>query len=110
MQSSKAKVEETYLSGDPDEAYDIIHYQTELSEEDEDDQRVREGQLLQHPHLPSRNMYIQVMSRIVKAGNQPEHSSSNDVPAAARHLVSHDHVTTITPELAALASKSMNHL
>ena len=90
----------------PDDDYDIVDYDDELEDEDTDQQRVEEGQLLQRQsQARGKNVYVQAMSNLMKSANKIGSASTQAVPDQSqkpKKLISHEQITTITPELAQL--------
>jgi hypothetical protein len=100
-------------SKNPDEEYDMFNYDEEISDDDNEQQFVREGILLQddQPQPPNKKFYMQTVSKLMKSGRKTGCSSTKSFQGRARRLVSHDHVTTVSPELAdVLGSEGANYL
>lgn len=93
----------------PDDDYEIVGFDEKLEDENINEQTVREGQLLQdQPQMKYQNIYIEAMSNLMISGKNfgSDSSASTRAVAAAllkpRKLISHDHITTIAPEIAVL--------
>jgi hypothetical protein len=100
MPFSKAKPDAPNLTPAIDEGYDLVDYDSGLDNGD-NEQLEREGYLLQQdqpgygpfqPKKPYRPMISSLMNK--------EEPGQNQVPTATRSLVSHDIVTTLSPEFA----------
>jgi hypothetical protein len=103
MSSSRSTPWAPFERGNPDENYDIIDYKEEIS--DDDTQRaIMEGILRQEDQpqapKPKRHPYVEKMSKLMKRGAKAEISSEQDVAGPSRRLVSHDQITSLSPELA----------
>jgi hypothetical protein len=97
----------------PDEEYDMFNYDEEISDDDNEEQFVREGIIMQEdqPLPPQKKSYNQTVSNLMKPVRKTGRSSTKNVQDPARRLVSHDHVTTVSPELAdVLGSEGANYL
>jgi hypothetical protein len=99
----------------PDADYDIVDFEDELDDEDTDQQRVHEGQLLQRqPQARGKNVYIQAMSNLMKSASNAIPASTQAFPRPAQKptkLISHTEIATITPELAGLlAAEGMGQI
>lgn len=98
MQASSSQGRAINHIESPDEEYDVIDYNEELSDDD-GDQRAREGELLQRRPYPPRNLYIQAMSNLMKLSDVAEPTlPKGDVPDPVRRLVTHEYVNIISPE------------
>jgi hypothetical protein len=100
-------------SEDPDEEYDMFNYDEEISDDDNEQQFVREGILLQEdqPQPPHKKFYMQTASNLMRPGRKTGQSSTKNFQGPARRLLSHDHITTVSPELAdVLGSEGVNCL
>lgn len=108
MPSSKSKSSALSESGNPDETYDIFDYEEEITDDDGERFAI-EGILRQQDQpqarQPLRNVYIEKMSQFMKRGGKVETASEKDVASPSRCLISHDFVTTLSPELAASFDK-----
>ena len=113
MSSSKPKWGALSGSEDPEEDYDMVDYYDEIGDGD-DEQQAREGLLLQQDQpqasLPHKNPYIKAMSNLLRRGEKVESVSEKNAPGPSRRLVSHEFITTLSPELAdRLESQGTDH-
>jgi hypothetical protein len=107
--SSEAKCG-AFLEEKEDEDYDLVEYDAEIGDGD-NAQLEREGQLLQIG--PRRkNLYANAVSNLMKkASSNKESAPAKESPTVPRHLISHESITMLSPELAALlAAECMNCL
>jgi hypothetical protein len=107
--SSEAK-HGAFLEEKEDEDYDLVDYDAEIGDGD-NAQLEREGQLLQAG--PRRkNVYAHAVSNLMKkASSKKESAPAKESPTIPRHLVSHESITTLSPELIALiAAECTNYL
>ena len=113
MSSSKPTWGALSGSGDPEEDYDMVDYYDEIGDGD-DEQQAREGLLLQQDQpqasLPHKNPYIKAMSNLLRPGEKVESVSEKNATGPSRRLVSHEFITTLSPELAdRLESQGTDH-
>jgi len=103
MSSSRSRLLAPSESGNPDENYDIFDYEEEISDDDTE-RAITEGILRQQNQpqapKPKRHPYVEKMSNLVKRGAKIESTSEQDAAGPSRRLVSHDHITSLSPELA----------
>lgn len=113
MSPSKPRNGAEYERGDPEDTYDAFDYEDEISDDDAE-RCISEGILRQEDQpqapRPQKNPYMQAMSSLVKRGKKigraervekAEPASSDNVLGPSRCLISHDHLTSLSPELAA---------
>ncbi len=95
-----------HKAGKPDEEFDMVNDDGEISDGDED-QRAREGLLLQQdqPQTPPKNPYARAVSKLMKPFKKDATASGTNISGPAQSLVRHDIVTTLTPELSALLGR-----
>lgn len=106
MSASKSDYLALQPKPDTDHEYDMVDYEAEIGQ-DGDDQRAKEGLLLQQdqPQSPRKNVYVQAVSNLMKLGKMGDNPIGETVSGPSRHLISHDIVTTLTPQLAGLFGK-----
>ena len=113
MSSSNPRHGAEYERGDPEDTYDAFDYEDEISDDDAE-RCISEGILRQEDQpqapRPQKNSYMQAMSSLVKRGKnmgraervkRVEPASNDGVLGASRRLIRHDHLTSLSPELAA---------
>ena len=99
--------------GDPEDTYDAFDYDDEISDDDAE-RCISEGILRQEDQpqapRPQKKPYMQAMSNLMKRGKKMgraervgkvEPASSDSVLGPSRRLISHDHLNSLSPELAA---------
>ncbi|ERF68840.1 hypothetical protein EPUS_04492 [Endocarpon pusillum Z07020] len=113
MSSSNPRHGAEYERGDPEDTYDAFDYEDETGNDDVE-RCISEGILRQEDQpqaqRPEKNSYMQAISSVVKRGKKMgraervervEPASKDGVLGASRRLISHDHRTALSPELAA---------
>jgi hypothetical protein len=103
MSSTRSRLLAPAESGNPDENYDIFDYEEEISDDDTA-RAITEGILRQEDQpqapKPKRHPYAEKISKLMKRGAKAENISEQDVAGPSRRLVSHDQITSLSPELA----------